>query len=211
MYKVGEEHPTIFGDSIRILEYKNYDEVFVRFNQTGFEDWFSSTNIKKGKMKDKLRVSVKGFGFFGVGPYGGPRECKAYTYWLNMLRRCYTDSGVRCYEDVWVHPKWANYQTFADWCTKQSGYGIEGWHLDKDWFSSEDKIYSEETCIFVPPELNYFLINTEGESGKRGFTKSKRYAASKEQKAKELAAKYKDQIDQKLFNKLNSYVVKEKY
>jgi hypothetical protein len=55
---------------------------------------------------------------------------------------------------VEVCKEWHNYQTFAEWYYK---YHIEGYRLDKDLKVMGTKVYSPETCTFIPVELNSFL------------------------------------------------------
>ena len=48
---------------------------------------------------------------------------------------------------------------------KQIGFGNEGWHLDKDILVKGNKVYSPETCCFVPVELNSLLVNSRATRG----------------------------------------------
>lgn len=36
---------------------------------------------------------------------------------------------------------------------------MEGWHLDKDILLKGNKVYSPETCAFVPAKINSLLIS----------------------------------------------------
>ena len=84
-----------------------------------------------------------------------------------MIERC-------CCEDKqWKHPayiscsiieEWLCYQTFADWCDVYY-YDIktERMHIDKDILVHGNKIYSPETCCFVPQRINMiFMEKTKG-------------------------------------------------
>ena len=53
------------------------------------------------------------------------------------------------------------YPYFKDWCVKQVGFGNQGWHLDKDILIKENKMYSEDTCCFVPQEINSLQFSTK--------------------------------------------------
>jgi hypothetical protein len=62
------------------------------------------------------------------------------------------------YSGVSVSEPFKDFQFFADWCHPQVGFGNQGWVLDKDLLSAERKLYSEETCVFLPPSVNSFLM-----------------------------------------------------
>lgn len=51
--------------------------------------------------------------------------------------------------------RWHNFQNFAEWCYTQKEY-VENkdWCLDKDVLVKGNKLYSEDTCAFVPRDIN---------------------------------------------------------
>lgn len=49
-----------------------------------------------------------------------------------------------------------DYQFFVEWHREQIGYG-RGYDLDSDILKQNKKIYSENTCLLVPQQLNRFL------------------------------------------------------
>lgn len=83
-----------------------------------------------------------------------------------MLRRCYsetyrnkTDAYVGCI----VCSDWLNYSEFKKWfhADRNSLMRDENesfWHLDKDILVKGNKIYSPETCCFVPQEINKVTV-----------------------------------------------------
>jgi len=76
-----------------------------------------------------------------------------------MLERCYSSDYHRrqpTYKGVTVCDEWHNFQVFGDWYDKQ--YKEDDWQLDKDLLSGSKKIYSPDTCVFIPRELNNFLM-----------------------------------------------------
>lgn len=48
---------------------------------------------------------------------------------------------------------------------KQIGFGVEGFRLDKDILFKGNKLYSEETCVFVPHQINSLLVNVKRARG----------------------------------------------
>ena len=109
---------------------------------------------------------VAGFNLVcGVGINDGkyPREgSTTYNVWAGMITRCYNASVLKrkpSYEMCKVSNNFLNYTYFHEWCLKQVGYDKENYRLDKDLLSGKlDKIYSEDTCCFVPVEINNAIV-----------------------------------------------------
>ena len=88
-----------------------------------------------------------------------------------MLQRCYYPKfheKESTYIECSVNKEWHNFQNFGIWYD-ENYYEIEGerTELDKDILYKGNKIYSPETCIFVPHAINSLFIkrqNVRGES-----------------------------------------------
>ena len=94
---------------------------------------------------------------------GGSRvSTKEYSHWQNMKSRCNTPYWEKypSYNGISMSDNFKNYDFFVDWCRSQRGFNVDGYTLDKDILSKAtgDRVYSEETCSFVPTEINGFLI-----------------------------------------------------
>ena len=87
---------------------------------------------------------------------------KSYMLWYDVRKRCTKGGSVQkrepTYTDCTMSGNFSNYQYFAEWCTRQVGYNL-GYHLDKDILFKNNKVYSEESCVFVPKQLNNFLTS----------------------------------------------------
>jgi len=123
----------------------------------------------KGLHKSKKLVA--GVGDSNKGKYkcrnGGVLTAE-YALWSNVLHRVYkprTTSAIRAYADCTVSDSFKDFQYFAEWCNNQRGFNTEGWHLDKDILIRGNKSYSEDTCCFVPHEVNKLLTNRSNFSG----------------------------------------------
>lgn len=83
-----------------------------------------------------------------------------YGIWINMLRRCYCQkyqAKQQTYSGCSVSENFKSYSFFYDWCHSQIGYGVDGFELDKDIIIRNNKQYSEDSCVFVPKEVNAFF------------------------------------------------------
>ena len=86
-----------------------------------------------------------------------------------MLTRCYDDkyhSKSQTYVGCSVSDNFKYFPYFKEWCNQQIGFGNEGWHLDKDILVKGNKVYSEDTCCFVPPEINCTITNNKSVRGR---------------------------------------------
>ena len=85
-------------------------------------------------------------------------RCPAYDAWKGILTRCYSAKHHRrrpTYIGVKVCEEWLGFMAFRKWWVENH---VDGWQLDKD-LLSDNRIYSPETCIFVPSWLNHFTID----------------------------------------------------
>lgn len=84
--------------------------------------------------------------------------CPFYERWSNMLTRCYSKSHLSKYPTYLgcsVCEQWLTFSNFKKWMEKQNW---EGKHLDKDLLFPGNKLYSPDTCVFVNPDVNYFIL-----------------------------------------------------
>lgn len=97
----------------------------------------------------------------GIGIYDSDERVlgnKCYLVWASMLERCNSERWKRLYPtyaDCSVCEEWKTYSRFKEWFDENY---IEGYDLDKDLFSQGSKIYSPQTCVFLPPEINKILL-----------------------------------------------------
>lgn len=108
------------------------------------------------------RKLICGFGINDLAP----NECRkiVYVVWRSMICRCYDkkyQESKPTYIGCKVCDEWRYLSAFKKWF--DDNY-VDGYQLDKDILASGNKIYSPDTCCFVPPEINVLLIS----SGARG-------------------------------------------
>ena len=75
------------------------------------------------------------------------------------------------YTGVEVCKEWLNFQNFAEWCETQEFFNVKDdkgkvFHLDKDVLVKGNKVYSPETCSFIPSEINSLLTSAKRSRGK---------------------------------------------
>jgi hypothetical protein len=102
---------------------------------------------------------------YGVGIYDGNGESHSpqYTRWMSMIQRCYDPGALfrdPSYKGVEVCEDWKTFRNFRNWMNAQDWVGK---CLDKD--LSGGKLYSPETCFFIPEDLNKFLTGGRSKIG----------------------------------------------
>ena len=153
------------GD-FKIVKYNDNRNVEVQFLKTGFETVVRLVQVRNGEVKDPYLPSVCGVGVSGTKyqPTINGVNTKEYDLWKGVLRRCYSDDFKKknpTYEGCEVSDNFKSYEYFYEWCHSQIGFGNEGdenpFHLDKDLLTKGNKVYSEDSCIFIPQEINSLL------------------------------------------------------
>ena len=220
------------GDCI-VVEYRGAKDVTVRFEDTGFETTVAMYSLQKGEVKDRLKPSFYGVGVVGEAFV---KNDPMYNTWMCMLNRCYGARHTKKnspYKDCSVSEFFLYYPNFKEWCNKQIGFGNKGWALDKDILVKGNRVYSEDTCCLVPAEINNLLTRYTKESDTcKGVYYNKKlgkfsahllgkyiglftteleafqvYKQAKEAYIKEVANKWKDQIDPRVYESLMNWEV----
>ena len=232
--RTGEERIMSCGMKAKIIAYKNCGDMIVEFEDGYIVDSVQYANFKRGIIKNPYAKIIKGVACIGetstVDTNG--KVLKSREKWGDMIKRCYDKKELKrrpSYMGVEVCDEWLCYANFKKWYD-ENVYEIEGEriHLDKDILIKGNKIYSPETCIFVPQRINILFREFENKFptleersngtfavrirmngiSKRisGFETKERaeecYLKEKRQIIKEIAEEYKDKIPNKLYNRL---------
>ena len=91
--------------------------------------------------------------------------CPYYRAWASMLNRCYSKKLHErrpTYAGCTVSDDWLTFSNFRSWMVEQDW---EGNQLDKDILFEGNKIYSHDTCVFVPPMVNSFINDCRARRG----------------------------------------------
>ena len=168
---VGKVFKSKLSGDFKIVKYNDSRNVEIQFLKTGFEMFAHLGSIKNGNVKDPYSASVYGVGISGTKypPTINDVKTKEYGLWQNMLERCYSDTFKKrrpTYGGCEVSENLKYYEYFYEWCHSQIGFGNESWQLDKDLLVKGNKVYSENTCVFIPNEINLLLTKRTTSRGK---------------------------------------------
>ena len=233
--------------NVTVIEYHNSTKILVKFLDTGNTRFVRATDLNKGEIRDSSVARYYGFGVLDQKITQDKETVIAYNIWEKMLSRCYnnkcSDRTRLAYANVHVSETFKLFSNFTNWCKKQKGFGEKDengklFALDKDILSRDIKVYSEDTCCFVPREINALFVIRHNKRGKYplGVTKHTKcdkynaklskngvvkylglfntpeeafyvYKEAKEEYVKDVANKYKDHIDDRVYEKLMNYKV----
>lgn len=158
------------GD-FKILKYNDKRNVEIQFVNTRFETTVELGSIRNGEVKDRYLPSVFGVGIIGAKyPVSeGGVHTKEYELWKSVLQRCYSDTYKKkypTYKGCEVSDNFKSYEYFYEWCHKQIGFSNQSWQLDKDLLVKGNRVYSEDSCVFLPQEINKVLTKSDKTRGK---------------------------------------------
>lgn len=238
--RVGEKYLTNQGYWVEVIEQLNNNNYTIKFEDGLVVYDKQYHHLTKGQIKNPYHPSLFGVGYLSVGKYkafNGKDLTILYKTWHGMLRRCYDEKHQEkypTYKDCSVSKEWLNFQMFAEWFEKNY---VDGWCLDKDILIKGNKVYSLETCCFIPQEINNLFTKANKIRGKYPIGVSKQgnkfvaklykkdrqthlgyfntpeeafqaYKVAKEVYIKEVADKYKGQITDQIYRILIYYKVK---
>ena len=173
--RTGEERVNSFGSKMVIKEYRNKRDIDIYFPEYNWTfEHVDYSNFKRGNVKCPYERRYFNAGYLGEGKYkmhdevSNPTKC--YNAWYGMLTRCYNEKyheKYPTYIDCEVYKEWLNFQNFGVWY-EDNYYEIKGERmaLDKDILIKGNKIYSPDTCIFVPQTINSLFIKRNKARGK---------------------------------------------
>ena len=164
---LGKEFETNSSGKCFIINIESYkkDGVVVAFYEPFCLVKCNYVNLYSGRVSNPMLPKLYGKGFLGVGEYSTTVNKREYGLWSGILERCYSLEYKRkqpTYKDATICKEWLNFQNFATWCNEQPFFNAKDdkqryYQLDKDILVRGNKIYSPETCCFVPNEVNKLL------------------------------------------------------
>ena len=169
MDRVGLKKINKYGDCIKVVGYKDCHHCDIEFDNGYVLHDVDYRQFERGTAKSPFSKVVYNIGYMGIGKYKAVdpngKAYKQYQSWKNMLRRCYDKKfheNNKTYVGCSVCEEWLNFQNYAKWYD-ENYYIIKGhkMELDKDILVKHNKIYSPDTCIFVPQKINGLFIKNE--------------------------------------------------
>jgi len=155
---------------IKIIEYFTSRNCTIQFEDGTILKNINYDSAIRGNVKNPNQKDICGVGYLGIGKYNKKDDKKLTTTFQSMFSRSYNlnqQKSNKSYMGSVVCEEWHNFQNFAQWFYENyNPETMEGWQLDKDILIKGNKIYSAETCCFVPSEINVLFIKSEATRGR---------------------------------------------
>ena len=155
------------GELAFIVEYVNSMDITIQFKTTGELVKTTYNAFVKGLVKSHFTPSVYGVGITGLEPIRDENGEKldSYICWFSMLNRCYSAKYQKrqpTYIGCRVCADWLYYPNFKKWYD-ENYYEIDNKtsQLDKDILIKGNKVYSPDTCVFVPNFINMLFVKSQ--------------------------------------------------
>ena len=156
-----------------IKEYRKAIDIDIYFPEYDWTFEHAQYNdFKNGNIKCPYEPRSFGIGYLGEGKYKVLENGKykmEYIIWHNMLKRCYDPKlheKYSTYKECEVEEYLLNFQHMGEWINKNH-YEVPGEKmcLDKDILRKGNKVYSRDTCIFVPERINTLFVKANNARG----------------------------------------------
>ena len=165
---VGEVFKSNNFGYFEVIEYRAANDVVIRFLQTGWVDTVSLSQVGTGLVKDCMQATILSVGIVGNRLSKEEMQHKAFKNWHRILIRCYDEKQQEkqpTYKGCYVSDYFLKYQNFKEWYTQQPNWDNPKYVLDKDLLVKGNKVYSPDTCCFIPVEINSLLTTTNKRRG----------------------------------------------
>lgn len=166
---IGQEFESNNCGKVKLIEEISARYWKVCFFRTGTIDCFREDAIIAGCIKDCYAPLKNGVGKIGkVSTKKGNH--RYYQIWAGMITRCYDKENKKysAYRNVKVSERWLTFENFLNDCPLVDGWNEEMFKkgelvLDKDKKQrySKNKIYSLETCTWLPPHENDIMQDAQ--------------------------------------------------
>lgn len=160
---VGETYTGKNGERFKVLSHYRDAYYLAQFIETGNLQYISARKIPE--IYDCSKPYVLGVGYFKctsdpIMRFDGLAK-HFHQCWIGMITRCHKGGKqYNAWKTTTICDEWYNFANFYRWAAEQPFVPDCRWNLDKDLFAYPDrKIYSPDTCCFLPSGLNASLCN----------------------------------------------------
>ena len=125
----------------------------------------SYTSIFNQTIVNRNESMVCGIGYISTSEdapldFSNRNVSNALRIWERMIKRCYSgEDRYKYWRGVEVCNEWHDFSNFLSWHLKQF-HNNSSWCLDKDLLARGKKVYSPNTCVYLPKIINTLLTKS---------------------------------------------------
>ena len=159
-----------YGD-VEVIEVLEGSKLKVKFLNTGNIRIYDKVSVTRKEMRDVEAFPVYTTGIQDIKGYlvKGQPHPKDYSVWNNIRQRCYNlntqDKLYPQYAGCTMSDDFLVFSKFKEWYNNQIGCDQDGWHIDKDLLVKRNKVYSAETCVLLPQQINTLITGANAIRG----------------------------------------------
>ena len=169
--RLGESRRMNCGEIATIVKYNSAHDMTIKFEKTNELIECEYVDFRRRGIMSHFSPSVYEMGIIGLTSTVNEKgkQLDSYCCWVAMLSRCYSDK-LHILQPTYLEcntcKEWLNYGSFAKWYNKNF-YEIENQKmcLDKDILFKGNKVYSPETCVFAPNDINVLFTKHDAKRG----------------------------------------------
>lgn len=168
---VGKVFKTNKCGDVDVIEVLDKGKFTVKFINSGNTKTCSQSMLISGNIRDTEEYQVHTTGIQDIKGYlvKGKPNPKDYSAWNNIRQRCYNlniqDKLYPRYVGCTMSEDFLIFSKFREWYNSQMGCEQDGWHVDKDLLFKGNKVYSAETCVLLPPQINSLIVGANAIRG----------------------------------------------
>lgn len=161
---VGKVFPSNNCGDVEVIEALDKGKLKVKFLNTGNVRVYDKASVVRQEMRDVEAFPVYTTGIQDIKGYlvKGQPNPKDYNIWNAIRQRCYNlniqDRLYPQYIGCTMSEDFLIFSKFKEWYNNQIGCDQDGWHIDKDLLVKGNKVYSAETCILLPKQINSAIV-----------------------------------------------------
>lgn len=170
-YDIGTIHETKQGCKLKIIkDISNTRKKIMFLDDFGYITETPTTSILAGSIKNPYHPTLLGKGYLGEGIYTS--KDLHYKIWKEVLKKVYHENrkSLGNFKKVKLSKDWHNYQNFANDINLMYGFTLKDengdfYCLNESILSKDKRVFSNKTCLFVPPRINKFLSQNKKKDG----------------------------------------------
>ncbi len=201
-FQVGDSRLNSQGLKMTIIKYYGHGLIDVKFDDGYIREKAHMSEFKNRTIRNRMIPAIYGVGILGDSTTKiNGKFTKEYASWTHILQRCYDEKKQEefpHYKGCYMCDKWLYFPTFSEWCHKQDNWKLvvnnpKNFHIDKDILVKGNKVYSPQTCSFVPALVN--TLFTKGNAIRGEYPLGVSVSDGK------FRARYNDPLQKKTINK----------